>query len=49
MNPPKDNQLLQDDEYQLTFLMDSPLPLRSSTRAEVAEHVLHLPPADDRP
>jgi len=52
MNPPKDAQLMQDDEYQLTFLLDSPLPVRSSTQVEVAEHVLHLqqvvPPSDER-
>ncbi|MCX7022607.1 MAG: hypothetical protein NTW26_10130 [bacterium] len=42
MNPPKDTHFLQDDENQLTFLLDSPLPQRSSTRAEVTEQVLHL-------
>lgn len=52
MNPPKDNQPRTDDEYQLTFLLDAPLPSRSQVGTEVAEHVLHLrqsaPPADAR-
>jgi hypothetical protein len=48
MNPPKDTELMQDDEYQLTFLLDRPLPPRPQTWPEVAEHVLHLPPSDER-
>jgi hypothetical protein len=53
MNPPKDNQFMQDDEYQLTFLLDAPFRQAvtggSQVGTEVAEHVLHLPPAEERP
>jgi hypothetical protein len=35
-----------DDEYQLTFLLDAPLPGGSQVVPEFAEHVLPLPPAD---
>jgi hypothetical protein len=53
MNPSKNTEFLQDEEYQLTFLLDAPPlrtePGRSPVGAEVAEHVLHLPPADERP
>jgi len=37
----------KDEEYQLIFLLDRPLPGRSPIPAQVAEHILHLPPADN--
>jgi hypothetical protein len=41
----------RDEEYQLIFLLDRPLPgtarRGSPIPAEVAEHILHLPPAAD--
>ena len=48
MNPPKSEDLLQDEEYQLTFLLDEPLnkglwsPTSASAPTPIAEHVLHL-------
>jgi hypothetical protein len=42
-------QPLPDEEYQLTFLLDSPVGDPKGGPGEVVEHVLRLPETQDHP